>query len=282
MVAGIIEHANICQAQSHGPLARNSRLIKLTAARFPNLSSAERAMLWYCDIDNVDRGEFAVAGTSSLPTDPFNDPAHADQWNASRQIRALLIRWLCVDHQALGLIDPKGIRVMGARIIGGLDLSLVSVPIPVALHNCRFTEVINLVGMEIPDLELDGSYAVEIHASGLKVRNNLSMGKGFHAVGAIFLDHAKIGLDLDCGGGNLHYSKNPREPFLDRLKVALFAYLIQVGGNVWLNRGFESHGSVDLGGARIGGNLHFDSGHFINPDNVAISIPGATTTVSQN
>jgi len=146
----------------------------------------------------------------------------------------------------------------------------------VALHNCKFKEVINFGCMEIPDLELDGSYAVEIHASGLKVRNNLSMGKGFHAVGAIFLDHAKIGLDLDCGGGNLHYSKNPREPFLDRLKVALFAYLIQVGGNVWLNRGFESHGSVDLGGARIGGNLHFDSGHFINPDNVAISIPGAS------
>ena len=272
----IIEHPSICQADSHGALVRNSRLIALAAARFPKLSSAERAMLWFSDIENVERGEFAVAGTSSLPTDPSNDPARADQWRASRQIRALLIRWLCVDHEALGLIDPKGIRVMGARIIGVLDLSLVTVPIPVALLNCRFTDLVNLVGMEIPDLDLDGSYAAEIHASGLNVRNNLAMGKKFHSVGPIFLDHAKIGLDLDCGGANLQYSKNTREPFLDRLKVTLFAYLIQVGGNVWLNRGFESHGAVDLGGARIGGNLHFDSGHFINPDNVAISSPGAS------
>ena len=233
-------------------------------------------MLWFSDIDNVDRGEFAAGGTSSMSTDPSNDPAHTDQWPASRQIRASLIRWICVDHEALGLIDPKGIRVIGARIVGGLDLSLISVPIPVVLHNCVFAEVINLDGAEIPDLELDGSYAGEIHASGLNVRNNLSMGKGFHAYGAIFLDHAKIGLDLDCGGGVFRYSKNPDEPFLDRLKVTLFAYLIQVGGNVWLNRGFASYGAVDLGGAVIGGNLHFDSGRFINPGNVAISAPGAS------
>ena len=272
----IINLAGICQAASAMPPVKSSRLLALAAKRFPNLTSAERAMLWFSDIDNVDRGEFAVAGTSSMRTDPSNDPAHAGDWQTQRQIRASLIRWLCVDHEALGLIDPKGIRVMGARIMGGLDLSLVSVPIPLALDNCVFAEPINLGGAEIPDLELDGSYTGEIHASGLTVRNNLSMGKGFHAVGAIFLDHAKIGLDLDFGGATLRYSKDPAEPFLDRLRVTLFAYLIQVGGNVWLNRGFESYGAVDLGGARIGGNLHFDSGRFINPDNVAISVPGAS------
>jgi hypothetical protein len=56
----------------------------------------------------------------------------------------------------------------------------------------------------------------------------------------------------------------------------LFASLLQVGGNVWLNRGFESYGAVNFGGAKIGGNLHFDSGHFIHPNNPAISAPGAS------
>src|SRR5271166_442927 len=272
----IIHVAGICRAASAMPPVKSSRLLALAAKRFPNLTSAERAMLWFSDIDNVDRGEFAVAGTSSMRTDPSNDPAHAGDWQTQRQIRASLIRWLCVDHEVLGLLDPKGIRVMGARIMGGLDLSLVSVPIPLALDNCVFAEPINLGGAEIPDLELDGSYTGEIHASGLTVRNNLSMGKGFHAVGAIFLDHAKIGLDLDFCGATLRYSRDPAESFLDRLRVTLFAYLIQVGGNVWLNRGFESDGAVDLGGAKIGGNLHFDSGHFINPNNMAISVPGAS------
>jgi hypothetical protein len=180
-------------------------------------------MLWYSDIDNVERAEFAAAGTSSQIADPSNDPAHAEQWRASRQIRASLIRWLCVDHEALALIDPKGIRVIGARIAGGLDLSLISVPIPIVLDRCIFTDVIDLTGAELPYLELDGSYVGEVHASGLVVRNNLRMGRGFRALGTVFLDHAKIGLDLDCGGGKFYYAKNPGEPFLDRLRVSLFA-----------------------------------------------------------
>jgi hypothetical protein len=274
--AGIVIGRRICQAASSTPPLATSRLVALAARKFPNLSNAERAMLWFSDIDNVDRAKFAVAGTSPNPDDPSNDPAHADEWPASRQIRASLIRWICVDHEARSLIDPEGIRVVGARITGGLDLSLVSVPFPIVLRNCVFAEIINLGGAEIADLELDGSHTLGIHASGLEVRNNLRMGKGFHAVGAVVLDHAKIGLDLDFGGATLRYSKSPGDPFPDRLRAALFAYLIQVGGNVWLNHRFVSYGAVDLGGARIGGNLHFDSGRFINPNNVAITIPGAS------
>ena len=254
--------------------AETSRLVILAARRFANLSSAELAMLRFSDTDNVERGDFAVAGTSAKAADRSNDPEHAGDWAASREIRASLIRWLCVDRDALAFVDPKGIRVIGARIVGALDLALVSVPIPLVLDNCLFTDAVNLDGAEVPYLEFDGSYAREIHASGLNVRNNFSMGKGFHAA-AVILDHAKIGLDLDLGGARLHYEKNPARPFLDRTKVTLFAYLIQVGGNLWLNRGFESKGAINLGGAKIAANLHFDSGHFINPNSIAISVPGA-------
>ena len=72
----------------------------------------------------------------------------------------------------------------------------------------------------------------DLHGSGLKVRNNLRMGNGFRAMRTVFLDHTKIGLDLDCGGGRFFYAKNPAAPFLDRLKVSLFAYLMEVGANV--------------------------------------------------
>ena len=49
---------------------------------------------------------------------------------AERHVRASLIRWMCVDPDAVKLIDPKGIRVMGARITGGLNLAHVRVPAP--------------------------------------------------------------------------------------------------------------------------------------------------------
>ena len=97
---------SICQAASSMPTP-TSWLVVLAARKFPNLSDAERAMLWFSSIDNVDRAEFAIAGTSSVPDDPSNDPAHADEWPASRQIRASLIRWICVDHEARNLIDPR-------------------------------------------------------------------------------------------------------------------------------------------------------------------------------
>ena len=273
LIAGL-GGARTCEAATAATQPSGGRLLALAGKRFPNLSSAERAMLAYADVDNIDRGQFAVAGSSSTPNDPSNDPARGDRWPVARQIRASLIRWLCVNREALALIDPKGIRVLGARIVGPLDLALVTIPIPLVLDNCLIDEVVNLDGAEAAYLEFDGSYAREIHASGLSVRNNLSIGKGFHAA-AIVLDHAKIGLDLDCGGAKLRYVKNPAEPFLERMKITLFAYLIQVGGNLWLNRGFESIGEVNLGGAKIGANLHFDSGRFVNPNSTAISVPGA-------
>ena len=42
----------------------SARLIDLAAARFPNLTRAERVMLEFAQAGNVDREPFAVAGTS--------------------------------------------------------------------------------------------------------------------------------------------------------------------------------------------------------------------------
>ena len=173
-----LSRGNLCRAASDAPSAAGSRLIALAAQRFPHLTAAERAMLWFSDIDNGDRGEFAAAGTVVVPGDPSNDPAKADKWGASREIRAALIRWMCVDHQAQSLVDPAGIRVLGARIVGVLNLALVSVPIPIVLDNCVLIEPINLGGTEIPYLELDGSYTREIHASGLHVQQQSQHGQG--------------------------------------------------------------------------------------------------------
>ncbi len=200
---------NLCRAASDAPAAASSRLIALAAQRFPHLTAAERAMLWFSDIDNGDRGEFAAAGTVAAPGDPSNDPAQADKWGASaRNPRSAY---------PMDVRGPSGARPGRSRRHSRVGRAYRRRPQPVvgqradpdSAENCVFIEPINLGGTEIPDLELDGSYTREIHASGLHVRNNLSMGKGFHAVGGIFLDHAKIGLDLDFGGATLRYAKNP-------------------------------------------------------------------------
>src|SRR5262249_15903024 len=55
----------------------DSPLVKLAALNFPNLTRAERALLDFAERSNTHRGAFAIAGSSDVPLDPSNDPAHA-------------------------------------------------------------------------------------------------------------------------------------------------------------------------------------------------------------
>src|SRR5215469_741770 len=44
-------------------------LVKLAALNFPNLTPAERALLDFAGRSKVNRGEFAIAGSSAAPLD---------------------------------------------------------------------------------------------------------------------------------------------------------------------------------------------------------------------
>jgi hypothetical protein len=67
----------------------------LARARFGDLSQAELKLL-----RAAPKGEMAWCGPSAKNDDPANDPAKADEWAHEREIRADLIRWLCVDRLA--------------------------------------------------------------------------------------------------------------------------------------------------------------------------------------
>src|SRR5262252_10327774 len=97
-------------------------LAALASRRFRSLTPAELRLLEYVEIDNEHRGDWAVCGTSADPKDPSNDPAKAASWPVQRNVRAELIRWLIVNPAAAARLDPKGIRAVGAKIVGTLDL----------------------------------------------------------------------------------------------------------------------------------------------------------------
>jgi hypothetical protein len=249
-------------------------LVALAAAKFPNLTRAERALLQNADVNNVARSEFAVAGTSADPADPSNDPAHASEWDAERAIRASLIRWLCVDPDAVRMVDPRGLRILGARITGPLDLSYVQLRFPIVFRNCAISERIDLTALTIPALDLDGSYTGEIEAPNISVRDDLSMGHGFHAGGEVWLWGSRIGGSLDAWGGHFRHSKIERHPAGAALpNLALAAENSHVEGDVVLCCGFESDGGTSLARARIGGSLECFGAHFINPNNYALAAP---------
>ncbi len=155
--------------------APDPELLKLAEGEFSNLIPAEIALLKFAGSNRSEPGGFAIAGPSAKPDDPSNDPAHADKWGKEREVRADLIRWLCVDPRAKALIDPQGIRLLGARITGKLNLVDVTIPFAVTLRNCSIGERMTFEHASFPRLDLGGCYTGEIDGRGAVVHSDLNL-----------------------------------------------------------------------------------------------------------
>src|SRR5712671_1862962 len=147
-----------------------------------SLSVAERRLL-----RAAPKGEYAVCGPTDDAKDPANDPAKADNWCPEREVRSDLIRWLCIDTEASKTVDPRGIRIYGAKITDKLDLSNATVPFPLGLYRCRLAEEARLEYVRIPALELWGSSTGSINADGAEVRGDFFLSRGFSALGQVRL-----------------------------------------------------------------------------------------------
>ena len=276
--------ASPCRA-AQPPQTDSTTLIRLAASEFPNLTHTERALLEFADVKKRARGDFATAGPSAVPNDPSNDPAHADRWDHDREVRAELIQWLCVDPDVSRLVDPRGIRLLGARVTGKLDLSHIRIPFGIAMIRCSIPEQINLNSAEIPKLNFNGSSTGEILAENIVVAGDADIGSDgtddyggpFRASGRVDLWGARVDGTMFFGGGKFHASAAP--VIIDpeqQLKIALDLRAVAVKGYVVIGFGFESQGAVLLEGATIGGRLICMGGHFINPGNVALTANSAS------
>lgn len=275
--------ANAAAATVSPPAHHSSNdgaLIRLAETQFPGLTPAEEALLLHEDIGNTSRAAFAVAGTSPDPEDPSNDPGHANKWGAERNVRASLIRWLCVDPRALALVDPGGIRLFGARITGPLELSYVHVPFALVLNHCSIPERINLHSAETRQLNLNGSYTNEIDGEGIDIKGQLLLGYGFHASGEVVLTDARVGGSIDCGAGHFQYSKVEPQVWGAGLHKALTLEAAQVRSDIYLWDGFESDGMIYMNDAVLGADLYFMGARVSNPGGVAIS--AASVSVKGN
>lgn len=136
----------------------------LAHSRFGKLSEAELKLLRAVR-DSVVAAHHGDPG--ARPDDPANDPRQSDAWGSDREIRAAVIRWLCVDQDAHRQIDPQGVVVRFARISGELDLSFVPMGFPLGFLGCRLADPLLLMYADLPALVLSGSQAGTIIAVGL-------------------------------------------------------------------------------------------------------------------
>ena len=254
--------------------APDPELLKLAEAEFSNLTPAETALLKFAGSNRSEPGGFAIAGPSAKPDDPSNDPAHADKWGREREVRAELIRWLCVDPRAKALVDPQGIRLLGARITGKLYLADVAVPFAFTLRNCSIGERMTFEHASFPRLDLGGCYTGEIDGRAAVIHGDLIL-DSVRASGEVWFNDSTIDGDLGARGGHFRHSKvEPHETGRSVLfKKALDFESSRIGGDVWLCYGFEADGAVNLITTTIGTSVAF-SGTFNNPNNIAIMAQG--------
>jgi hypothetical protein len=254
------------------------QLAELAQAEFPALKPAEIKLIAAATTTLP-----AACGPSADPRDPSNDPeisetgdaaAGLTPWDADREVRADVIRWLCVNRAAKELVDPRGIQIFGARVTGEVDLRHCTVAFPLSLIRCRLMDAVYFTGCTIPRIDLESSSFGAVNADGAHVQQSIYL-RGVHASARVSLNLAQIGGTLTCEEGR----------FAEPGGMAIWADGIKVDGDVLLRADssisgvrapFHADGGVRLVGAEIHGDLDCSGGEFFNEGGDAILLERAT------
>ena len=266
------------------PSQKSVGLLALGKDRFPDLTNDEKTMLSqvvtpdrviYGPGPPIENGEWELGWTSKTAYDP-----KSSEWK-DREVRAKVIRWLCVDREAIRLVDPRGIQLWFARITGNLDLSYVDVPFPIALSWCRVEGVLHFDSCQIPALSMQGCWAaLGVTANSATVKRDVFFGHGFKAERSVELYGAQIGGSVDFQGSSVSDRSGDVDSSVE--PVAILADEVNIGGKMllcasqpdpWLRTPaapFTANGAIRLRGARVGGDVSCSGGCFINEGHNAI------------
>jgi hypothetical protein len=237
--------------------AAAAALERMARAQFGDLSAAEIVVLHL-----APTREIAWASPSHDPNAAINDPAKANKWGPERTIRAAVIEWLLSDGEASKLVHPSGIGVKGARIVGKLDLSYLTITTPVMLVLCAISEGIDLQYAHYQSLDLRGSFTGPIVG-------DLSVGQGdvilrYGQYQNVSFYRAEIGGNLEGNGGQF-VGDDP-----------LSAVDATIRGDALFHEDFSANGVVDFRLARIGRGLSFNSAHFTGRGDNGLNAERAT------
>jgi len=230
------------------------QLETLARAKFQNLTATELKLLHAAAI-----GEWATAGlpnadaSAYLPEFSENGDIglNLQPWGPERNVKAELIRWLCVWPAAKVLVAPSGLQLRGARVVGPLNFEGAQIPFQLDLRSCRLTHAASFLRCTIPNLSMTGSWTRGVNAIGLVVSGSVTMNLGFHAEGEIDLVGAKIDGTLDFMDATILNAPN-YAIVADNIK-ATNVFL----GAYWSDnaKGFRAEGTVWFPGATISGDF---------------------------
>ncbi len=219
-------------------------------------------------MDLIAEAELIEAGRSGAAVDAAAD-------GVRRAVPAALLRRCC--HELKDQIDPRGLRLTNAVVVGCLDLAGLAVPFPLRFDGCEFDSAPVVEGAELFELSLTGCPRLPgLLGNGLRLRRDLDLSRshvaGAHWTSASTSKRAAIWLCESEIGGRLLCVDTTIDGQGDR---SIQADRLHVGGAVRLIHQFTSRGEIRLIGARVGGSLDLTGAQIETSDGPAIDLADA-------
>lgn len=189
-----------------------------------------------------------------------------------REVRAAVIRNLLCGWAADAL-DPRGVRLRGASVVGSLDLTDVRASVPLVLNACALDEGVVLTRSHVPHLDLSGSAFPGFDAGDLVCEHDVKLSSV--VCEQLNLVGARITGQLSLDGAQLRADDVP----------ALNAERITVGNGLFLTEGFaatsaSARGTLCFLGASITGPFELDSAQLDAINGAALNADWMTVTGS--
>jgi hypothetical protein len=176
-----------------------------------------------------------------------DDLAGAECWGRGRRVHAEVITALL-----LGAYDPQpghfpAVRLRGARILGRLDLMGATTSYALVCEGCWFEQPPRFVEATTKTVRIIGSHLPSLNGARMRAEGILNL---YRSVidGLLRLDRAHVAGEIFLMGAHIG----------DGTGEAISAKGLTVEGDMECNDGFTARGSINMGGARIGGRLSFE------------------------
>ncbi|MEV8022438.1 membrane-associated oxidoreductase [Streptomyces sp. NPDC086554] len=201
---------------------------------------------------------------------PGDDALAGGSWGPERTVRAEVLRALLLNGPTRDG-EIAGLKLLGARITGRLELMYGTVEYPVRMRACHFDETPNLYGAHVPALVLRDSVLPGLTAGNLSVELVLRIAC-CRITGPVRLGGARINGAFFVNGAELGTPPVPGEPpeqDTPDAEAVLQLNHAEIGADVWAV-GLVAHGQVRLKGATVGGQVNLDDAELSTPGGVAL------------
>lgn len=220
------------------------------------LSGAEALL-----VEKIQQGEAAVIGRGERP-----EPA--DQ-RADVTVRAELIRFLALGGGPDCRPHEKGVRLIGARISGMIDLEGCVAKTPIVLMNCALDATMILAFAEIGLLNLTGS-----RLQGAQDLPAL-VGDGLICSAGVIFSHAEAIGEMRFPQADIRGSLIGQSASVDAAgaQASLFAEAAKIGGGVFLD-GLSAAGAVRMARAQVGADVGLSDARLSSEDGASLNLDG--------